>query len=166
MDLGDMQVKKEQFEEENKKLKDKLKEKTYELNQAAAKINGVQCKQGEDFNRQSLDGRHIRDLENDIKRLEEDRDDLEKQLSEEAQLTLELKFEKEGVDLKFARLQKRILDLEQFKMESSSLSAELKNQREEELKRIEEDSGKLSKEHLTKNIKDSVKLKPKKFKTA
>jgi hypothetical protein len=51
-------------------------------------------------------------------------------------------------------------------MESSSLSAELKNQREEELKRIEEDSGKLSKEHLTKNIKDSVKLKPKKFKTA
>ena len=36
----------------------------------------------------------------------------------------------------------------------------------EELKRIEEDSGKLSKEHLTKNIKDSVKLKPKKFKTA
>jgi len=105
-------------------------------------------------------------LENDIKRLEEDRDDLEKQLSEEAQLTLELKFEKEGVDLKFARLQKRILDLEQFKMESSSLSAELKNQREEELKRIEEDSGKLSKEHLTKNIKDSVKIKPKKFKTA
>jgi hypothetical protein len=32
MDLGDMQVKKEQIEEENKKLKDKLKEKTYEIN--------------------------------------------------------------------------------------------------------------------------------------
>jgi len=52
--------------------------------------------------------KRIRELESDIRRLEEDRDDLEKQLSEEAQLTLELKFEKEGVDLKFARLQKRI----------------------------------------------------------
>lgn len=51
-------------------------------------------------------------------------------------------------------------------MESSSLSAELKNQREEELKRIEEDSGKLSKEHLTKKQGDSVKIKPKKHKTA
>jgi len=120
----------------------------------------------DDFNRQSLDTKRIRELESDIRRLEEDRDDLEKQLSEEAQLTLELKFEKEGVDLKFARLQKRIADLEQFKMESSSLSAELKNQREEELKRIEEDSGKLSKEHLTKKQGDSVKIKPKKHKTA
>jgi hypothetical protein len=80
-------------------------------------------------------------------------------------LTLELKFEKEGVDLKFARLQKRIIDLEQYKMDSSSLSAELKNQREEELKRIEEESGKLSKEHLTKNTKDTVKIRQKKFKT-
>lgn len=74
-------------------------------------------------------------------------------------MTLELKFEKEGVDLKFARLQKRIIDLEQYKMDSSSLSAELKNQREEELKRIEEESGKLSKEHLTKNTKDTVKIR-------
>jgi hypothetical protein len=48
----------------------------------------------------------------EINALKDDRDDLEKQLSEEAQLTLELKFEKEGVDLKFARLQKRIQDLE------------------------------------------------------
>lgn len=80
-------------------------------------------------------------------------------------MTLELKFEKEGVDLKFARLQKRIIDLEQYKMDSSSLSAELKNQREEELKRIEEESGKLSKEHLTKNTKDTVKIRQKKFKT-
>jgi hypothetical protein len=44
-------------------------------------------------------------------------------------------------------------------MDSSSLSAELKNQREEELKRIEEESGKLSKEHLTKNTKDTVKIR-------
>lgn len=50
-------------------------------------------------------------------------------------------------------------------MDSSSLSAELKNQREEELKRIEEESGKLSKEHLTKNTKDTVKIRQKKFKT-
>lgn len=51
-------------------------------------------------------------------------------------------------------------------MESSSLSAELKNQREEELKRIEEDGGKLSKEHLTKTPGESVKVRPMKHKTA
>lgn len=51
-------------------------------------------------------------------------------------------------------------------MESSSLSAELKNQREQEIKRIEEDSGKLSKEHLVRDQKCNVKIKPKKFKTA
>lgn len=77
-----------------------------------------------------------------------------------------MKFEKEGADLKFSRLQKRISDLEQFKMDASSLSAELKNQREEEMRRIEEDSGKLSKEHLTKSQGDSVKVRPKKHKTA
>lgn len=51
-------------------------------------------------------------------------------------------------------------------MDASSLSAELKNQREEEMRRIEEDSGKLSKEHLTKSQGDSVKVRPKKHKTA
>lgn len=32
----------------------------------------------DDFNRQSLDTKRIRELESDIRRLEEDRDDLEK----------------------------------------------------------------------------------------
>lgn len=42
----------------------------------------------------------------------------------------------------------------------------MKNQREEELKRIEDDAGKLNKEHLTKKSGDTVKVKPKKHKTA
>lgn len=48
--------------------------------------------------------KRIRELEGDVKRLEEDRTDLEKQLSEETEKNLFMKFEKEGVDLKFARL--------------------------------------------------------------
>jgi len=51
MDLGDMTMKKEQLEEENKKLKEKLKEKNYEINAIAASKAGG----NDDMSRQSLD---------------------------------------------------------------------------------------------------------------
>lgn len=41
---------------------------------------------------------------------------------------LDLKFEKETFDLQYARLQKRITDLENYKLQSSQLSAVMKNQ--------------------------------------
>ena len=44
---------------------------------------------------------------------------------------MDLKFEKETFDLQYARLQKRITDLEQYKMQSSAISANLKNARAE-----------------------------------
>jgi hypothetical protein len=39
---------------------------------------------------------------------------------------LDLKFEKETFDLQYARLQKRITDLEHFKLQSAQMSAVLK----------------------------------------
>lgn len=39
---------------------------------------------------------------------------------------LDLKFEKETFDLQYARLQKRITDLENYKLQSSQMSAVLK----------------------------------------
>lgn len=47
---------------------------------------------------------------------------------------LDLKFEKETYDLQYARLQKRIQELEQYKLASSKLSAGIQAQREEEAK--------------------------------
>lgn len=41
---------------------------------------------------------------------------------------LDLKFEKETFDLQYARLQKRITDLENYKLQSSQMSAVLKQQ--------------------------------------
>lgn len=49
---------------------------------------------------------------------------------------LDLKFEKETFDLQYARLQKRITDLEQYKFQSSQISAVMRNQFEEEISKI------------------------------
>lgn len=49
---------------------------------------------------------------------------------------LDLKFEKENFDLQYARLQKRITDLEQYKLQSAQLSAIIKNQQASELDEI------------------------------
>ena len=51
---------------------------------------------------------------------------------------MDLKFEKETFDLQYARLQKRITDLEMYKMQSSSISAAMKSKHEEELARIKD----------------------------
>lgn len=50
----------------------------------------------------------IDDLERDAQRLEEANRDLEEQLTDMQEKNLNLRFEKEGFDLQYARLQKRI----------------------------------------------------------
>jgi hypothetical protein len=57
---------------------------------------------------------------------------------------LDLRYQKETFDLQYARLQKRITDLEQYKLASSKYSAVLKGQEGEQLKYIEENSNTLS----------------------
>lgn len=51
---------------------------------------------------------------------------------------LDLRFEKETFDLQYARLQKRITDLEQYKLESSKFSAVLRRKDDYELEKIDE----------------------------
>lgn len=57
---------------------------------------------------------------------------------------LDLKFQKETFDLQYARLQKRITDLEQYKLASSKYSSVLKHKEDEEVRNIEENSNTLS----------------------
>ena len=63
---------------------------------------------------------------------------LQEQLFKSEEKNLDLKFEKETFDLQYARLQKRITDLEQYKLQSSAISANLQNARAEELATIKE----------------------------
>ena len=53
---------------------------------------------------------------------------------------MDLRFEKETFDLQYARLQKRITDLEQYKLASSKYSAVIKKGDEEQLDAINEDA--------------------------
>ena len=46
--------------------------------------------------------------------------------------------------MQYARLQKRITDLEQFKLQSASISANLRSAREEELAAIKEQTAKIT----------------------
>ena len=78
------------------------------------------------------------ELEKDLADQEIKSQMLQDQLFQAEEKNLDLKFEKETFDLQYARLQKRITDLEQYKLQSSQISANLKNQREEELAAIKE----------------------------
>lgn len=82
--------------------------------------------------------KRIEELENDVEEWESKYNLLQEQLFKADERNLDLKFEKETFDLQYARLQKRITDLEQYKMQSSAISANLKNARAEELATIKE----------------------------
>ena len=72
---------------------------------------------------------------------------------------LDLKFEKENFDLQYARLQKRITDLEQYKLQSAQLSAVIKNQQAFELDEIKEQTAKLTGEQLAQKPGETVKMR-------
>ena len=82
--------------------------------------------------------KRIEELENDLEESESRFSVLQEQLFKTEEKNLDLKFESETFDLQYARLQKRITDLEQYKLQSSAISANLQNARAEELATIKE----------------------------
>lgn len=70
----------------------------------------------------------IGDLECSLARAEADKADHQEQLFKAQEQLLDLKFEKETFDLQYARLQKRIQDLDQYKRSTANLSAAFKQQ--------------------------------------
>ena len=79
---------------------------------------------------------------------------------------LDLKFEKETFDLQYARLQKRITDLEQYKFQSNQISAVMKSQFEAEIAKIQDQTSQLRGDSLAKQPNDTVKLRAQTSKTA
>ena len=80
----------------------------------------------------------INELEEIINNLEKDKLNLQEDLHRANETNLSLKFEKETYDLQYARLQKRIKDLDQYKDSTANLSAKLAEQEREEMQEIDE----------------------------
>ena len=66
---------------------------------------------------EEVKAKRIEELEADLEKTEERANSLQEKLFEAEEKNLDLKFEKETFDLQYARLQKRITDLEQYKLQ-------------------------------------------------
>jgi len=144
-ELGRVTAEKEHLEDRLKNATEKLKNKTHELQMV---IGFPMDTVGKREEQEESRAKRIEELEVDLAESEERANTLQEQLFKADEKLLDLKFEKETFDLQYARLQKRITDLEQYKLQSNQLSAVLKNQREEELATIREQSAKLTGEEF------------------
>ena len=134
-ELGKTISEKELLEEKLKQAMEKLRNKTHEVHLLMGQpLDAVGQRETQEESRQ----KRIDELEQELLEQETRANMLQEQLFKAEERTLDLKFEKETFDLQYARLQKRITDLEQYKLQSSQISANLKNQREEELAAIKE----------------------------
>jgi len=70
----------------------------------------------------------ISELEGTLERSERSAAEVQDQLFQAEEKLLDLKFEKETYDLQYARLQKRIQELEQHQKSSAKLSAAFKSE--------------------------------------
>ena len=123
-------------------------------------MDGIGKREAQEEGRQ----KRIEELETDFADQESRANILQEQLFKSEEKNLDLKFEKETFDLQYARLQKRITDLEHYKLQSAELSAVLKNQREEEIAAIQEQTAKLTGEQMSAKG-DTVKLRNRKIKS-
>jgi chromosome segregation ATPase len=92
---------------------------------------------------------------------DEDIANLNEQIFKLNEQNLDLKFEKETFDLKKARLETRIKDLEDYKLKASAYSAQMKSKYEEDLEQIREKTAKLTGEEFSQKPGESVKLRNK-----
>jgi len=99
----------------------------------------------------------IEELEKQLEESEATRAETQDQLFVAQESVLDLKFEKETYDLQYARLQKRIQVLEQYKMSSNQLSAAIDNDAKKDLQEIREVAGATASSRKAAN--DNVKMK-------
>lgn len=102
----------------------------------------------------------------DIGKLEQANQELQDKLFMAEERLLDLKFEKETFDLQYARMQKRISELEKYKMKASVMSDDLRKQYENEMEEIKDETDKLRGDALAQKPGENVKLRRKTTKTA
>lgn len=81
-------------------------------------------------------------MEDIVSTLEKEKDAIQDELFKAHETNLSLKFEKETYDLQYARLQKRIKDLDQYKEKTSKISSKLLQEEQEDFDEIDEQTGK------------------------
>ena len=89
---------------------------------------------------------------------------MQEQLFKAEEKLLDLRYQKETFDLQFARLQKRITDLEQYKLASAQFSAVHRHKEDEVLREIEDHAQAMA-GPTTKAEGDTVKLRSRGSKT-
>ena len=89
---------------------------------------------------------------------------MQEQLFKAEEKLLDLRYQKETFDLQFARLQKRITDLEQYKLASAQFSAVRRHKEDEVLREIEDHAQAIA-GPTTKAEGDTVKLRSRGSKT-
>ena len=140
-ELGKALTEKETIEERLKNTIEKLHNKTHEVQMLIGQpMDEIGKRETLEESRQ----KRIEELEGDLADQESRAAILQENLFKAEEKNLDLKFESETFDLQYARLQKRITDLEQFKLQSASISANLKSAREEELAAIKEQTAKVT----------------------
>lgn len=92
----------------------------------------------------------INELKEAVAKLEKEKHEMQEEMFKSHETNLSLKFEKETYDLQYARLQKRIKDLDQYKESTAGLSTKLKQQEEDDYAEIDEQVGKREKEKTRK----------------
>lgn len=105
-------------------------------------------------------------MDQDIGKLEQANQELQDKLFMAEERLLDLKFEKETFDLQYARMQKRISELEKYKMKAAVMSDDLRRQYEDEMEEIKDQTDKLRGDALAQKPGENVKLRRKTTKTA
>ena len=124
-EISKLAATKEQLEEKLKEANDEIQRQTGQITALIGKpLTDVEKREELEITRQM----RIGDLEEQLARSEAEKSDCQEQLFKAQEQLLDLKFEKETFDLQYARLQKRIQDLDQYKMSTASLSAKFKQQ--------------------------------------
>ena len=160
-ELGRVIAEKDAIEDRLKNTIEKLHNKTHEVQMLIGQpMDEIGKRETLEESRQ----KKIEELESDLADQESRAAILQEQLFKAEEKNLDLKFESETFDLQYARLQKRITDLEQFKLQSASISANQKTAREEELAAIKEQASKITGEQIS-NQGDTVKLRNRKIKS-
>jgi len=95
----------------------------------------------------------IDQLEESLQKVTTEKTEQQEQLFTTQEELLNLKFEKETFDLQYARLQKRIQDLDRYKMSTANLSAQLRQEFEAEKAEMMDKMGKDTVSKKTESLK-------------
>mmetsp|Transcript_24353 Transcript_24353/g.37703 ORF Transcript_24353/g.37703 Transcript_24353/m.37703 type:complete len:152 (+) Transcript_24353:7442-7897(+) len=124
-ELSRFSIEKEQVEERLRDTQDEKSRLQQQINRLIGKpMDGVEKREELELHRQMKIG----ELEAELDKTEKGKADLQDQLFKAEEKLLDMKFEKETYDLQYARLQKRVQELEQYKQSSAKLSSNLMHQ--------------------------------------